>query len=288
MAAQKTDIAAEKARKQKIVLAVAGVLLVGLAVIQVPKLMKGDSAPAAAPVAETAPAAAATPTATPTTAAAVTTTTVAVTGKPAAFVAGVGLPATHVPAPAKSQLASFTLFAGGDPFVQQVSDATGADGATAAPSQPAADSAPPEPTASQGDGGTASSGSGSSAQAQPPIDYATIMFEGKPQQLQVKDTFPKGDPMFVLVSLKKKQAKIGVAGGAFDDGQTVTLALGKKVTLLNTATGVRYVLKLVYTGSQPEVIEGFTTKADQPPAAPADGGASASSTVSAIPTATTP
>ena len=59
--------------------------------------------------------------------------------------------------------------------------------------------------------------------------------------------------------MKKKQAKIGVAGGSFDDGQAVTLKLGKKVTLVNTATGVRYVLKLVYTGAQPEVIEGFTT-----------------------------
>jgi hypothetical protein len=65
--------------------------------------------------------------------------------------------------------------------------------------------------------------------------------------------------MFVLVSLKKKQAKIGVAGGTFDDGATVTLTFGKKLTLANTATGVRYELKLVYTGSQPEVIESFST-----------------------------
>ena len=110
------------------------------------------------------------------------------------------------------------------------------------------------------------------------------MFEGKPQQLQVKDKFPKGDPMFVLVSLKKKQAKIGVAGGSFDDGQTVTLTLGKKLTLLNTATGVRYELKLVYTGTQPETIEGFSTKADQQASSP--DGASGSSTVSATPTTT--
>ncbi len=43
--AQKTDIAAAKARKQKMILAAAGVGLVALAVIQVPKLMKGSSAP---------------------------------------------------------------------------------------------------------------------------------------------------------------------------------------------------------------------------------------------------
>ena len=81
--------------------------------------------------------------------------------------------------------------------------------------------------------------------------------------MQVKGTFPTPEPLFVLRSLTKKQAKISVAGGSFDGGKPVTLKLGKKVTLVNTATGVRYVLKLVYTGAQPEVIEGFTTAADQ-------------------------
>jgi hypothetical protein len=57
----------------------------------------------------------------------------------------------------------------------------------------------------------------------------------------------------------KKTAKISVAGGSFDGGEPVTLKLGKKLTLVNSATGVRYVLKLVYTGTQPEVIENFTT-----------------------------
>ena len=52
--AKKTDIAAAKARKQKIILAAAGVALVGLAVIQVPKLMKSDSQPVAAAPAATA------------------------------------------------------------------------------------------------------------------------------------------------------------------------------------------------------------------------------------------
>ena len=96
-----------------------------------------------------------------------------------------------------------------------------------------------------------------------PIVYATIDFNTKPQQVQVKGTFPTPEPMFVLRSLTKKQAKISVAGGSFDGGKPVTLKLGKKVTLVNTATGVRYVLKLTYTGAQPEVIEGFTTAGDR-------------------------
>ena len=53
-------------------------------------------------------------------------------------------------------------------------------------------------------------------------------------------------------------ARIGVAGGSFADGKTIPLPKGKKVTLVNDATGARYVLKLVYTGSTPEQTESFT------------------------------
>ncbi len=200
------------------------------------------------------------------------------TAKPAGFVAGVGLPGTRVVPPAKSQLASFTLFQPSDPFVQQVGDATATGEGTPAAEQPAADPAATEAPAATSGGGSAGSATTPAAE-KPAVTYATVMVDGKPQQLQVKDTFPKNDPMFVLVSLKKKQAKIGVAGGTFDDGQTVTLSLGKMLTLLNTATGVRYELKLVYTGSEPETIEGFSTKAEQPAAAPTDG----ASTVSVTP-----
>ena len=45
------------------------------------------------------------------------------------------------------------------------------------------------------------------------------------------------------------QAKIGIAGGALASGAgTVTLRPGKPVTLVNTADGTRYELKLVSTG----------------------------------------
>jgi hypothetical protein len=268
--AQKRDIAAEKARKQKIILAVAGVLLVGVAGLQVPKLMKGSSQPAAAPAATAAPVDAATAPTTGATGATGATGTVTPTSsvtKPAAFVAGVALPGTQVAPPEKSQLASFTLFEPGDPFVQQVGDASAGAATEGVNVQQGSDQpATDVPAASSGgsapDTGSAGSGGGSSptAPVKPAaIAFATINFDGKPQQLEVKQKFPKNDPMFVLVSLKKKQAKIGVAGGTFDDGATVTLTFGKKLTLANTATGVRYELKLVYTGSQPEVIESFST-----------------------------
>ena len=75
----------------------------------------------------------------------------------------------------------------------------------------------------------------------------------------MKQKFPKAIRSSCSARSTKKQAKIGVAGGSFDDGQAVTLQFGKKLTLVNTATGVRYVLKLVYTGAEPETIAGFTT-----------------------------
>lgn len=241
--AQKPDIAAAKARKQKIILAVAGVALVGLAAIQGPKLMKGGSAPAA-------PVAAAPASADP---ASATTAPVAVaaavsTSKPAGYVAGVALPGgTTVRVASTNQLTAFTLFEVKDPFVQQVDDQTGL-------AQPDASAAP------SADATAAPADSGAPAKATPePVVYATIMFDGKPQQLKVKQKFPTKSPLFVLVSLKKKLAKIGVAGGSFDDGQNVALAFGKKVTLVDTATGVRYELKLVYTGSAPEELAGFST-----------------------------
>jgi hypothetical protein len=50
----------------------------------------------------------------------------------------------------------------------------------------------------------------------------------------------------VLRSLTRKSARIAVAGGSLSDGSpTVTLRLGKTLTLQNTADGTRYALILV-------------------------------------------
>jgi hypothetical protein len=177
--------------------------------------------------------------------------------KGSAVVAGVALPRVAAVKVETSQLASFTLFEVKDPFVQQVGSESAA--AAAPPADQAAGSTGPNASSPPGSSGSTPAGTGTPPAAPAPIIYATIDFNSKPQQVQVKGTFPTPEPLFVLRSLTKKQAKISVAGGSFDGGQPVTLKLGKKVTLVNTATGVRYVLKLVYTGSQPEVIEGFTT-----------------------------
>ena len=61
--------------------------------------------------------------------------------------------------------------------------------------------------------------------------------------------FPKDSPVFRLVKVVGGEARIGIAGGALASGSpTVTLHKGKAVTLVNTADGTRYELKLVSVG----------------------------------------
>jgi hypothetical protein len=56
--------------------------------------------------------------------------------------------------------------------------------------------------------------------------------------------------VFILVSLTRTAAKIGIAGGSYETGAaTVTLTQGKSVTLMNTADGTRYVLRLISTAA---------------------------------------
>jgi hypothetical protein len=200
--------------------------------------------------------------------------TAVVSGKIVGTVGGVALTASASVKPATNQLASFTLFEVKDPFVP------GEDSTAVTPEQAASGNpngeAPPAGSNGESAAGQGSSSSGQTGGAGAPVNptppppriYATIDFNGKAQQLKVKDQFPADQPLFVLRSLQKKTAKIAVAGGAFDDSETFALKLNKKVTLVNTATGVRYELKLVYTGASPEVIEGFTTKAPADTSAP--------------------
>ena len=55
--------------------------------------------------------------------------------------------------------------------------------------------------------------------------------------------------MFKLVKLTGGTARIAIAGGSFASGSaTVTLERGKTLTLVNTADGTRYELKLVSIG----------------------------------------
>ncbi len=62
-------------------------------------------------------------------------------------------------------------------------------------------------------------------------------------------TFPSGDPVFRLVSVSAKSAKVAIDGGSYASGDTaITLEKGEQVTLVNTADGTRYRVVLVSTG----------------------------------------
>jgi hypothetical protein len=220
--AKKFDAKA-KAKRQKIIAAVLGVLLLGVLAYEVPSLMKTmnkkpPTSPAAAVPAPVTPPAAA-PAGTPV-AAAVTASGTLTDSDPA-------------PQAGTGQLLSFDRFATKDPFVQQAGAPIAAP--TPPPPPPAvATPPPPPPTSARQPTGRAS---------------ARISVNGAVQNVSVKAKFPAADPVFVLASLQKTSARVGIAGGSLSTGtSTVKLLLGKKVTLMNTADGTRYVLLLVSVG----------------------------------------
>jgi len=144
----------------------------------------------------------------------------------------------------KSQLYSFSRFAGKDPFVQQVSASditsgpTGASGASSSSSSSAAASgvitAGPAPAQQTSARTLAQRGS------------VTIQVNGKVQTIRVGASFPSSNPLFKLVSVANGVARIGIAGGSYASGaQTVSLATGRSLTLVDTADGIRYKLELL-------------------------------------------
>jgi hypothetical protein len=216
-----------KAKKQKIVAAVLGVVLLGVLAWQVPSLMKTlnkKPPPSAAPAPAPAPVPGATgavvPPATGTPVATSVSSGTLVDSDPAAQAAG-------------GQLGSFDRFASKDPFAQQLGAPAAPPAGRAAVAKPAPLPPPPPPPA-----------------AGPPAaaTAARISVNGVPEQVGVGGSFPQADPMFVLMSLTATTAKVGIADGTLDTGSpTVTLKKGKKLTLQNTVDGARYELLLIST-----------------------------------------
>jgi hypothetical protein len=229
-----------KAKRQKIIAGVLGLVLVGVLIFQAPKIlgMFGGSSTTASEPAETPPPAPAAPApatpgapAPPTPAAAPTGTASLVDSDPA-------------PAPTDGQLVTFDRFESKDPFVPQVTDGpTGQTSAPTAPSAPTDDGAKTEPP-KQASGGATST---PQTAAQPVSITATIAVNGARHEVSAGDSFPEDDPIFRLVSLKRGTAKVGIVGGGYANGApTITLEKGgKPVTLMNTADGTTYVLRYV-------------------------------------------
>ena len=269
--ATKPDLKAkQKARNQKIILAVGGVLLVGVLAMQLPKVLKHSSSSSAPPPATITNADGTITTPPPVSTPGSPTAPINVSAsKRSALVAGVTLSPATTPDAAQGQLWSFSRFKTKDPFVPQVKEGSSSAGPTTSSPSGAPGTA----------GGTTGSpgGTGNSPAAASPPTFATLIVNGRIQKLTLKDAFPKADPIFVLVNLKGDTARIGVAGGAFTAGNTVVIQIGKKVTLMNTTTGQRYVVKLVYVGATAETIAPFsaaaaTTTTTLPSSTPASSG----------------
>jgi hypothetical protein len=236
-----------KAKRQKIYAGIGGVILLAVLAFQVPrtlKMMHPADASSSSPAPATTPASTPTPISAPSLSG----------GNAAAASAAPGgdgiTDPDAVPLPQSGQLLAFGLFRSKDPFVQQLN----LNGATG----PAGPVSPGGPTGANGPaaGGSGAGGGGSSTPTSPPastpatpatpLTTAVISVNGAPESVQVGGTFPTADPYFKLVSLTKKGAKISIAGGTLDNGApTVTLTKSKALTLMNTADGTRYVVRLV-------------------------------------------
>lgn len=232
--AKRVDLKA-KAKRQKIMAAGGGVLLLAVLAFQVPRTMAMLNAKPAPP-----PPAAVAPGAVPSDPS-VLPTPGAVGGGAAPSASGDGtlVDSDPAPTPATGQLVSFGRFASKDPFVEQIDEsvAGGSGGSTPTPSGsgeiPADGVVPVGPTA--GSPGVAGS--------------AVISVNGVQETVTPGGEFPKDSPVFRLVKVVGGEARIGIAGGALASGSpTVTLRKGKAVTLVNTADGTRYELELVSVG----------------------------------------
>jgi hypothetical protein len=251
---------AQKVRKQKITAAVFGAIFLVLVVIQGPKTLKmlhGNSS-SAAPAAS--PSSSQPSTTTGTDAAVVAATSPAAVTPTASASLGDSDP---VPERTKTQLVSFDTFDSKDPFVQQISpeDVAATSGTTSTPpatpaAAPAAATAAPAQVVNVPAGDTGGSTTQSSATVTRTtasvhatgrtLTSAVVAVNGQRQSVRVADSFPKANPTFKLVALSGGLARLGIAGGSYASGaQTVALKLGHTLTLVNTADGMRYELKLV-------------------------------------------
>jgi hypothetical protein len=249
MAKKKLDLKAAKAAKQKKILIVGGILFVALLAFQVPRTMKmlhpkHSASPqavraysASAPTPATTPAAAGAPTTSVSSATANTTV----------------LTAQLAPAAQEGQLAELSAsFQSKDPFKQLIDEDAAAPSGTTNPTETAT-SAKPDVTLKVVPSTTTGPAAPSTAapdghQIALPFVSAVISVNGVKGGVNVKVDFPADAPLFHLVSLTKKTAKISVSGGSLANGsQTLTLRRGKPLTLVNTADGTRYRLVLVTT-----------------------------------------
>lgn len=210
-----------------------GVVLALLLAWEVPHYLGGHKSAAPAPATtSTLPGS---PTPTPT------------TGVPATSATGVApttntrLPNSDVtPRASRSQLFSFDHFASKNPFAQQavVPAASPTSGTPTGSSSNAPTGSPPT--------GGGNYTTASSVRTLARTGSVTLSVNGTTQTVRVGQSFPSANPLFKLVSVAHGVARIGIANGSYSSGaHTVSLTTGRSLTLVDTADGVRYVLRLI-------------------------------------------
>jgi hypothetical protein len=243
------DLRVAKDKKMKKVLIGLSVLLVAVLAFEVPKVIHsgGGSAPVAA-VATTPTGSSSAPVAsTPTTAAPTTGVATTAPGTAAAALSPSDskLPNSDtLPKVGKGQLFAFSHFTAKDPFVQQVVDLSAGqtDSSTAGSSTSAsASTAPTAATAA-----AVSHKQHRSTRVLAVTGAARISVNGRVQIVRVGASFPSANPLFKLVSVKNGVARIGIASGSYSSGaHTVSLGAGRSLTLVDTADGIRYQIRLL-------------------------------------------
>ncbi|MGZ4415787.1 MAG: hypothetical protein ACXVRZ_15645 [Gaiellaceae bacterium] len=239
MAKKQLDPLKAKQQKQKKILAVLGVVFLGVVAFMGPKLWKQLHPPPLPP--RVIPANGGNPVAAAPTLAAPTLRGAEAPGATTTDASGSLVAATTTVQ--DGQLASFSRFASKDPFAQQLSDVQ-----TSSSSSPSGGSS---------GGGSANPGLPGLPGSAPKPGTAVISVNGTLYTVATKTDFPQPSaadptvvPLFHLVSVTAHTATISIAGGSYATGApTVTLKENKPVTLMNTADGTRYTLVLKPLGT---------------------------------------
>jgi hypothetical protein len=239
MAKKQLDPLKAKQQKQKKILAVLGVVFLGVAAFMGPKLWKQLHPPPLPP--RVIPANGGNPVAGAPTLAAPTLRGAESPGATTTDASGSLVAAG--PTVQDGQLASFSRFASKDPFAQQLSDVQSSPSSS--------------PSGGSSGGGSASAGLPGLPGNAPKPGTAVISVNGILYTVATRTDFPQPSaadpavvPLFHLVSVTAHTATISIAGGSYATGApTVTLKENKPVTLMNTADGTRYTLVLKPLGT---------------------------------------
>jgi hypothetical protein len=223
MAARKLTAAQQRDRRAKMMLAVLGVVLLGVVGFEIPSFLGGSGTPAAAPPA--------------------TTTT-----------AGASAVLADATAPAAAQqLANFSRFAAKNPFHALAGTTTTGQTQTA----PAKTAQPPKQTTTAGRIPTpaplvltlhpvATTTSESSKPAGPLVTAAVLRLNGARHVITVGQSFPDKHPIFKLLAVGSSTMWVRLLGGSLTNGsQTLVVHADRPVQLLNRTADLRYLLRFL-------------------------------------------